>query len=78
MAFLKFFGSRESSQAHEESSAATATASCPHKVLVPRWDSLDDMGREDKASGYKCNACGAVLSREEAELGPQREQAITL
>ncbi len=30
---------------------------CPHAVLVPRWDSVQDMGHEDKITRYMCEAC---------------------
>jgi hypothetical protein len=30
---------------------------CPHAVLVPRWDSVQDMGHEDKITRYMCESC---------------------
>jgi hypothetical protein len=39
---------------------------CAHAVLSPRWDSVADIGHEDRAIGYACTACGKQLSLEEA------------
>ena len=39
---------------------------CPHSVIVPRWDEPQDMGKEERASGYVCHACGAHLTLEDA------------
>jgi transposase-like protein len=38
---------------------------CPHAVLVPHWDSADDIGKLDRLSSYACEACHATFSREE-------------
>lgn len=38
---------------------------CPHKALVPRWDSVDDMGKIDRATGFHCEACGSDFSGDE-------------
>lgn len=48
---------------------------CPHTTLVPRWDSVADMGHEEKATGYTCQGCdqsftaaeGHALQETEAE-----------
>jgi hypothetical protein len=31
---------------------------CVHVTLMPKWESVADMGQEEKASGYTCDACG--------------------
>ena len=41
------------------------SAACPHTVLMPRWDALEDMGKAERANGYKCDVCGQDLSLEE-------------
>ena len=43
------------------------TAACAHVILVPRWDSTADMGNDDKASGWRCDACGASFTPSEAQ-----------
>jgi hypothetical protein len=48
----KLFGGKKQAAAAEVS-----TLECPHSVLVPRWDSVQDMGIEDKATRYMCEAC---------------------
>ena len=43
-----------------------APDSCQHKVLMPRWNALEDMGKIDKVAGYRCDGCGRDLTLEEA------------
>ena len=38
---------------------------CPHTMLMPRWDAVEDMGKMDKIVGYRCDSCGRTLSIEE-------------
>ncbi|MDA0365706.1 MAG: hypothetical protein O2843_07555 [Chloroflexi bacterium] len=38
----------------------------PHVTLVPRWDSAEDMGHEDRASSYKCDSCASTFTPVEA------------
>jgi hypothetical protein len=48
--------------------AATAlhdSAPCTHTDLVPRWDSVQDMGERDKITSYTCNRCNAHLTTAE-------------
>ena len=62
MAFLsKLFGGKKQSVA-----ADAAPVDCPHSVLVPRWDSVQDMGIEDKATRYMCEACKEMFEPAEA------------
>ena len=42
-----------------------APDSCPHTMLVPRWDAIEDMGKMDRVVGYRCDSCGRSLSAEE-------------
>ena len=49
---------------HEEPPAADDVA-CPHTALIPRWESVDDMGKVDRATGFQCEACGSNFSPEE-------------
>lgn len=48
----KLFGGKKA-----EVAADGPAAECPHSVLVPRWDSVQDMGIEDKATRFMCEAC---------------------
>ncbi len=61
--FDKLFGGK--------SKPATAVAepavTCPHAVLVPRWDNVHDMGHEDKATRYMCEACREMFTPEQAK-----------
>ena len=49
---------------------------CQHRVLVPRWDQVQDMGDESKVSGYRCSTCGAPLTLEEANEAQQRNSIV--
>ncbi len=44
----------------------SASVTCLHVSLVPKWASVADMGQEDKASNYTCDACGQSFTPEEA------------
>jgi hypothetical protein len=41
--------------------------SCPHTTLTPRWDRAEDIGKHDLATGYRCEGCGRMFSREEVD-----------
>lgn len=49
-----------------EASAAQQSMECVHGTLIPRWDSLDDMGKEDRVSTYTCESCSKTLTPAEA------------
>ena len=46
--------------------AAKTEQHCTHAILMPRWDSVQDIGHEDKAIGYACSACSQRFSLAEA------------
>ena len=52
----------------QENSEATppAPALCPHTTMTPRWDRAEDIGHEDRATGFRCEGCGRSFSPEEA------------
>lgn len=68
MGFLGFGSKKEPPRDQAE----TAPIECPHVLLSPRWDSVADIGHEDKAVGYKCNSCGASLTVEEGHEAQRR------
>ena len=45
--------------------AAADVPPCPHTTLVSRWDSVADMGKEDKVTSYDCEGCGQRFSAAE-------------
>ena len=55
---------RELAELHE--AYQEALESCPHVALAPRWDSVEDMGKPDKATSYYCQACNRTLTPDEA------------
>jgi hypothetical protein len=62
----KIFGGGKKSAATTTATADTPTVECPHAVLVPRWDSVQDMGIESKATRWMCESCKTMFSPEEA------------
>ena len=65
-----------------EAATTAEVPPCPHTTLTPRWDSVADMGKEDKVTSYRCDGCeqeftaaeGRRLRETEAER-VQRELA---
>ena len=49
----KLFGGKGKESAAE----STIAVECPHAVLVPRWENVQDMGHEDKITRFMCEAC---------------------
>jgi hypothetical protein len=60
----KLFGGGKKQQ---QPAIVVETPPCPHAVLVPRWDSVEDMGKEDKATRFMCEACHQMFSPAEAQ-----------
>ncbi len=57
----KLMGKPETDEREEEQTSVT----CPHLALVPRWDSADDIGHEERATSFHCEACGSDFSSAE-------------
>ena len=57
----KIFGGKKQATVVE-----TPPIECPHSVLVARWDSVQDMGIEEKATRYMCEACKETFDPAEA------------
>jgi hypothetical protein len=51
---------------NKKESVALEAPPCPHAVLLPRWDSVADMGIEDRATAFTCESCHEVFTPEEA------------
>jgi hypothetical protein len=64
MSIRSLFGKGRNQESVAE--AAAADIECPHTTLVPRWDSVEDMGKEDAVSGYFCEGCRMSFSPSEA------------
>ena len=45
----------------EEDIERTTEVDCPHTFLTARWDNLDDMGDDAKASVLICESCGEAF-----------------
>ena len=59
--------SDESEETKYTTSMQAESPECPHGVLTPRWDSVEDMGKEDRATEFVCEACHKSFTPEEAE-----------
>ena len=63
MSFLvKLFGRMKSKSGQEQS----IEVECPHTVLVPKWDSPQDIGIEDRAIRFECDVCHKLFTPDEA------------
>jgi len=65
--FDKLFGGTEKGSTAVMEPPEPATVTCPHSVLLPRWDAVDDIGKEDRATHYVCEGCQQSFSPEEAQ-----------
>jgi hypothetical protein len=61
----------------EDQPAASAepTTQCEHVTLIPSWDRAEDIGDVDRVSLYRCEACRAEFTLEEAEHLRATEEA---
>ena len=51
---------------------------CPHTALTARWDSVDDIGKEDLATSFRCESCGSTFDGDEGRrLLHERKVGIT-
>lgn len=60
---MKFF--RRGERDTNAPASGEGVKSCQHLLLVPHWDSPANIGNEELASGYRCNACDEHFTREE-------------
>lgn len=67
--FNKLFGRGDTATLEREAEAAT----CPHTTLTPRWDSVEDMGNEERVTGYSCQSCGEGFTPAEGRALRQSE-----
>ncbi len=50
----------------EQQTPTQEKAECLHIALTARWDSVDDMGIDEKATSYVCATCSAEFTPDEA------------
>ncbi len=63
MGLRDLFGGKKSTATVVERSS---TADCVHGVRIPHWDSVADMGHDDRASYFVCESCGSRFTPEES------------
>jgi hypothetical protein len=51
----------------ETSAEDAQSETCSHLMLTSRWDSLDDIGHEDRATSFHCESCDRFFSLEETQ-----------
>ena len=69
--FNKLFGKGDTPTAEREPEETTTT--CLHTTLTPSWDSVADMGNEDKVTGWHCEGCDQRFTAEEGKALRQSE-----
>jgi hypothetical protein len=52
-------------QRRGRAAAADAVPPCPHTTLTPRWDSVADMGNDEKVTSYTCQGCNQSFTAAE-------------
>jgi hypothetical protein len=57
--FNKLFGKGESASMDRQPEIKTT---CLHTSLTGRWDSVEDMGNENKVTGWTCQSCGQTFT----------------
>lgn len=57
---------------HRGRAQTGGTDVCAHNEFAPMWESVVDMGRRDRITRSKCNACGVILPVAEAQALVER------
>ena len=65
----------DAQRARRGQSVVAETPPCPHTTLVPRWDSVADMGKEDKVTSYQCEGCHGTFTAAEGRALRETEAA---
>jgi hypothetical protein len=50
----------------QQQTATQEKPECLHIGLTARWDSVEDMGNDEKATSYVCSSCNAEFTPDEA------------
>ena len=69
MDWMKFGRKKESTTAK----TVVDSASCLHAALAPRWDRAEDIGHDDRASSFRCDACQTIFTADEVAVLRERE-----
>lgn len=49
-----------------EATGTTTLPPCPHMALLPHWDRVEDMGRDELATSFRCESCHTQFAPAEA------------
>lgn len=63
---MKWLRRKHSDEGQAAVAGSGRTPVCEHLTLVPRWDAAGDIGQSDKVSSYRCEACAATFTLDEA------------
>jgi hypothetical protein len=36
--------------------------SCSHRILLARWENAEDVGHDERVTGYKCETCNELFT----------------
>ncbi|MDA0301074.1 MAG: hypothetical protein O2822_00970 [Chloroflexi bacterium] len=67
MGLLDRLFKREASAPRQGLQAGPSAAECPHLAVAPRWDSVGDIGHEDRATSFVCDSCHQAFSPTEID-----------
>ena len=48
-----------------EEDVESTKGECKHGVLVPRWDDVSDIGKDEVVSSFLCEACNSAFTPDE-------------
>lgn len=65
MSILGKLFTRRSGQVVPAKTVSEPHVECPHVTLTGRWDSVADMGKDDRATGFVCGSCHEQFGPEE-------------
>lgn len=63
---------------HHEDKTDDVHVECPHTALTARWDTSEDIGKTDRATGFRCESCGATFSGDEGRQMLSQRQPVSL
>lgn len=58
----RLLGRKPAAKARPIQTREEMQSQCPHAALMGRWDSVADMGKDDKVSMYVCDSCQATFT----------------
>jgi hypothetical protein len=57
---------RGNDKKNEQTPTVVELPPCPHTTMCPHWDKPEDMGHEERAESFTCEACHQTFTPDEA------------